>query len=419
MIKREIINNIRYWLWKDKVIILKWPRQVWKTTIIKILRQELEKNKNKTFYYSADKELWNPIFEDVKYFQKYILDQIELKKWKKVYIFIDEFQYIKNAGLFIKILFDEFKENIQFIVSWSSSLEITKNTEFLTGRKVSFYIWHISFYEFINYKSKNKYKKVDLLDFNSLKYLNNIYKNDIKSFLLEYINFWWYPEVCTSNNIKEKNIILREIVSTYIKKDIIDFLHIENISAFNNLIKLLWDWVGNLVNKSELSNRLNINYETLVRYLDILEGTYIFKFIKPYFTNIRKELSKMPKVFINDIWTLNNILSKKYELLDLVPWNIIENIIYNKLSNGNDLDNIYFYRTISKSEIDFIIQKENELFPIEVKYRNKVSKIPVAIKNFSNLYDNVKYKLIITKNDLKIDWNDLFIPYYLYLLIKN
>jgi len=419
MIKREIINDIRYWLWRDKVIILKWPRQVWKTTIIKILKEELEKNNNKTFYYSVDKELWNPIFEDAKYFQKYILDQIELKKWKKVYIFIDEFQYIKNAGLFIKILFDEFKENIQFIVSWSSSLEITKNTEFLTGRKVSFYIWHISFYEFINYKSKNKYKKVDLLDFKELNYLNNIYKSDIKSFLLEYINFWWYPEICTSNNIKEKNIILKEIVSTYIKKDIIDFLHIENISAFNNLIKLLWDWVGNLVNKSELSNRLNINYETLVRYLDILEWTYIFKFIKPYFTNIRKELSKMPKVFINDIWTLNNILSKKYESLDLVPWNIIENIIYNKLSNGNDLDNIYFYRTISKSEIDFIIQKENELFPIEVKYRNKVSKIPVAIKNFSNLYDTVKYKLIITKNDLEIDWNNLFIPYYLYLLIKN
>jgi len=419
MIKREIINDIRYWLWKDKVIILKWPRQVWKTTIIKILKQELEKNQNKTFYYSVDKELWNPIFEDVKYFQKYILDQIELKKWKKVYIFIDEFQYIKNAGLFIKILFDEFKENIQFIVSWSSSLEITKNTEFLTGRKVSFYIWHISFYEFINYKSKNKYKKLDLLDFNELKSLNNIYKNDIKSFLLEYINFWWYPEVCTSNNIKEKNIILREIVSTYIKKDIIDFLHIENISAFNNLIRLLWDWVGNLVNKSELSNRLNINYETLVRYLDILEWTYIFKFIKPYFTNIRKELSKMPKVFINDIWTLNNILSKKYESLDLVPWNVIENIIYNKLSQINDLDNIYFYRTISKSEIDFIIQKENVLFPIEVKYRNKVSKIPVAIKNFSNLYDTVKYKLIITKNNLKIDWNTLFIPYYLYLLIEN
>jgi hypothetical protein len=57
--------------------------------------------------------------------------------------------------------------------------------------------------------------------------------------------------------------------------------------------------------------------------------------------------------------------------------------------------------------------------PIEVKYRNNVSKIPVAIKNFSNLYENqVKYKIVITKNYLKKDGNNLFIPYYLYSFIK-
>ena len=419
MINREIISEIKYWLWKEKILILKWPRQVWKTTIIKLLKKELEEKNNKTVYFTVDKELWNPIFENVKYFIKFLNDQFDLNTKNKVYVFIDEFQYIKQAWLFMKILFDEFKDKIQFIVSGSSSLEITKNSEFLTWRKIEFFIWHINFFEFINYKSKNRYKKIDFKNFEELEYLNNIYKNDIKTYILEYINYWWYPEVCISNNIKEKEIILKEIVSTYIKKDIINFLKVENISAFNNLIKLLWDQIWNLVNKSELANKLNINYETLTRYLDILEWTYIYKFIKPYFTNIRKELSKMPKVFINDIWTLNSIFSRKYENLDLIPWNIIENIIYNDLSVKYWLDNIYFYRTISKSEIDFIIQKENELIPIEVKYRNNISKIPVAVKNFSNIYkDKVNNKIIITKDYLKKEENNLFIPFYLYSFIK-
>lgn len=419
MINREIIPDIKYWLWKEKILILKWPRQVWKTTIIKLLKKELEENNYKTLYFTVDKELWNPIFENVKYFIKYLNDQFDLNNEEKVYIFIDEFQYIKEAWLFMKILFDEFKNKIQFIVSGSSSLEITKNSEFLTWRKVEFFIWHITFFEFLNYKSENKYKKIDLLDFQELEYIDNIYKEDIKKYFLEYVNYWWYPEVCISKNIKEKEIILREIIQTYIKKDIINFLKIENISAFNNLIKILWDWIWNLVNKSELANKLNINYETLIRYLDILEWTYIYKFIKPYFTNIWKELSKMQKVFINDIWTLNAIFLRKYETLDLIPWNIIENIIYNNLTVNNLLDNIYFYRTISKSEIDFVIQKENELLPIEVKYRNNVSKIPVAIKNFSNLYENkINYKIIITKNYLKKEDNNLFIPYYLFSFVK-
>jgi len=419
MINREIIPDIKYWLWKEKILILKWPRQVWKTTIIKLLKKELEENNYKTLYFTVDKELWNPIFENVKYFIKYLNDQFDLNNEEKVYIFIDEFQYIKEAWLFMKILFDEFKNKIQFIVSGSSSLEITKNSEFLTWRKVEFFIWHITFFEFLNYKSENKYKKIDLLDFQELEYIDNIYKEDIKKYFLEYVNYWWYPEVCISKNIKEKEIVLREIIQTYIKKDIINFLKIENISAFNNLIKILWDWIWNLVNKSELANKLNINYETLIRYLDILEWTYIYKFIKPYFTNIWKELSKMQKVFINDIWTLNAIFLRKYETLDLIPWNIIENIIYNNLTVNNLLDNIYFYRTISKSEIDFVIQKENELLPIEVKYRNNVSKIPVAIKNFSNLYENkINYKIIITKNYLKKEDNNLFIPYYLFSFVK-
>jgi len=409
MIKREILDRIKKWLNKDKILIIKWPRQVWKTTIIKTIKDELDKSWYKTLYFSADKELWNPIFNDVKLFIKYIYDQFDLQN--RAYIFIDEFQYIEQAGLFMKVLFDEFKWKIQFIVSGSSSLEITKNTEFLTWRKIDFFVYPVSFFEFINYKSENTYKKVNIYDFKTLNYIGKIYKQDILQYLLEYLNYGWYPEICTLRTEEEKSTVLKEIVSTYIEKDIAWFLKIGNIPAFNNLIKLLANWVWNLVNKLELTNILNINYETLMKYLDILEWTYVLKFIKPYFKNIRKELSKMPKVFINDIWVANSLLWRKFDNLDFVPWNLIENYVYNIFFLNFDFDQIYFYRTISKAEIDFVISTPNLLVPIEVKYR-KISKIPVIMQNFSKQYD-VDFKLVVTKDYIEREDKNLFIPFYL------
>ncbi|MDD5770358.1 MAG: ATP-binding protein [Candidatus Gracilibacteria bacterium] len=419
MIKRDIIQEIETWLGEEKILILKGPRQVGKTTIMKYLRDKIENDGNQTFYFNIDEEIFNPVFSNPKLFIKYIQDQIVFEEGKKVYIFIDEFQYIKESGLFLKVLFDNFKKNIQFIISGSSSLEITKNSEFLTGRKIEFNIKHLSFFEYISYKSENKYKKYDLKNFGDIKLLDEIYKNDIKLHLLDYINYSGYPEICLKTNINQKIIILKELVNTYIKKDIIHFMKIENINAFNNLIKLLCSQTGSQLNKNELSNTLNLNYETLNRYLDILEGTYIFSFLKPYFTNIRKEISKMPKVYINDIGTLNNILGINYENIDFIPLNIIENFIYNELKDFIFLDDIYYYRTISKSEIDFIVKKENSLIPIEVKYRNKAGNMPVAINNFEINYKNVSKKILITKDDLSIEGNNYKLPFYLLPFIST
>ena len=91
----------------------------------------------------------------------------------------------------------------------------------------------------------------------------------------EYIVFGGYPEVITTQKIKDKKIILKLIIKTYIEKDIINFLKVENVSGFNNLIKILSSQIGNLVNVSELSNTVNLANNTLSKYLDILVGTYL------------------------------------------------------------------------------------------------------------------------------------------------
>lgn len=420
MIQRKYIDKILPFLKKEKIIILKWARQVWKTTIMKTLQKHLdETDKNsKTIFLYADKLENEEVFSSYSNFINYL----KYNHWfweKYLYVFIDEFQFIKNVWLFLKNIFDEQKNKLQIIVSWSSSLEITKNSEFLTWRAITFYIDKISFKEFYLYKEEiDNLPTFSLNKANELKGFYNVSKDKLEKNLLEYLTFWWYPEVITTTDFEMKKIILSQIIQTYIEKDIIHFLHIENVKAFNNLIKVLSSNIWNLVNINEISNTLNISMQTTNKYLEILEWTFVFSKVPPFFKNVRKEISKMPKIFVEDIWIKNyslwesEAISKKIDL-----WDEIKNFIYTEITKKFEKRQIYFYRTISKAEIDFVIEKSfEEYFLIESKYRNKIWNIPVVMKNFEENYNNSK-KIIITKNILDFQENIFYIPASLFWLL--
>lgn len=420
MIQRHLLNKIIPWLNEEKIIIIKGARQVGKTTLLHILKEYLQKNlnvnENQILYFSVDYELGNPIFKEPKLFIQYIQQQY-LNKYKKLFIFIDEFQYLKNAGLFLKVIFDVLKKNVIFIVAGSSSLELAKNKEFLTGRKVGFLLKQLSFLEFLSYNSSNTYNKKFNInnehDLKELKDFNKIYKNDLIQNFTDYLKFGGYPEVVIHNDIEKKKIILKEIISTYIQKDIAGFLHIENIEGFNNLIITLSSQIGSLVNKNKLSSTLNLNMLTLKKYLNILEETFVFSYVRPYYTNVRKELSRMRKCYIEDIGIYNIILQHSILSFDFINGHIIENFVFNELENKFDKNEIYFYRTVSKAEIDFIIKKDNFFIPLEVKFKDKTGNIPEVINNFSERYKNILLKVIVTKNLYKYNPNELYIPVYI------
>lgn len=409
MIKREITKEIEKWLGEEKILVLKWPRQVGKTTIMKYFQAELEKKWNKTIYFNADLELWNDIFSSSKKFISFIKTQI----WnEKLYIFIDEFQYITNAWLFLKWIFDELKKEIQIIVSGSSSLEITKNSEFLTGRKIDFEIEGISFFEYLNFASNLEYKKYDIDEIYDIGF--NL--DDIKTHLLDYLNYGSYPEVLVTKDVEKKKVILKEIISTYILKDISGFMKISEIWNFNNLLKTLSFQIWNLLNKSVLWNTINLDYRKLNYFIDILSWTYIINLVLPYFTNVRKEISKMQKVYFNNLSIVKYFTWNYVDSLEVIEWSFIENFIANYLKWYWTLK---YYRTISDSEIDFILEKDNKLIPIEVKFRNKVWKLPVVMSNFEKNYEKqVKKHIIITKNELSKNGNVYKIPFYLIDIIK-
>jgi len=402
MIKREIIPSILHWIGKEKILILKGARQVGKTTILKQIISNIQ-NTNKTAeiaYLQADDKKNSQIFSSTATLEEHLKRTYGFPA-KFVYLFIDEFQMIENAGLFLKNIFDTHRKKLQIIVSGSSSLEITKNTEFLTGRSINFNINRISFREYFNYENKSEISPIPLSNFDDIKMFYQTFSEKINLHFKEYLAFGGYPEVITTLEHKDKEIILESIVKTYIEKDIAGFLKVENIVGFNNLIRILSSQIGNLINLSEISNTANLARNTTEKYLSMLVGTYVFDIVTPYYKNVRSELSKMPKVYALDIG-IRNYFNRTLNSDNRLNGSVVENFVYLHLLEQYKKDYIHFYRTIGGAEIDFILEgAENKLTVAEVKYRQKTN-TPVAIKNFSERYpESVSQKIILTKDVLE------------------
>lgn len=402
MIKREVLQKILHWIGKEKILILKGARQVGKTTLLKQIITEIQKKDSTVsiVYLRADDSENSQYLESTATLEEYLKRNYGFPS-RFTYVFIDEFQTIPNAGLFLKNIFDAHKGKLQLIVSGSSSLEITKNTEFLTGRSIDFDISRISFREYFNYENKSDIGALSLSRFDELELFYKTYSNSIDLRFREYLAFGGYPEVITTTEHKDKEVILESIVKTYIEKDIAGFLRIENIVGFNNLAKILSDQIGNLVNLSEISTTTTLSRNTAEKYLDILVGTYVFNMITPFYRNVRSELTKMPKVYALDIG-IRNYFTRSFNSDHQLDGHLIENFVYLELLHQFKKDYVHFYRTIGGAEIDFAIESMKDSIILgEVKYRTKVT-VPVAMKNFVERYPNtVSKKILFTKNILK------------------
>ncbi|MCP5053994.1 MAG: ATP-binding protein, partial [bacterium] len=407
-IKRVLFDEVVRWLDSNKIIIIKGARQVGKTTLLLLLKKYLEEKGNRTAYLSADDLMFKDIFQTPERFFQYL--KFEHQVQKDAFVFIDEFQYIKDAGLFMKVLYDRVKReslNLTFIISGSSSLEISKNKEFLTGRKVEFMLSPLGLHEILPQAKKAFDVTFDIhTEFNDIIDFYNIYRHELEGEFMRYLRWGGYPEVYLTDDVYKKAVIFKEIITTYLEKDIAGFLRVENIQAFNNLIKLLAGQIGNLVNKNELSNSLGISYKTSSHYLDLLKGTYIFTTIPPYFTNTRKELTQMPKVFVHDPGLYYYYYGSDISF-NTIEGKVIENFVFNTLQHRYSGD-IYFYRTKGGAEVDFVVREQGRMIPVEVKFRKKIT-MPAPLKRFMADYHS-EHALVLTKESIKKEENVFYIP---------
>ena len=410
IVKRRILNKIYPWLDSPHIIVIHGARRAGKTILLKILENELKRLKKSVLYMAVDQMLFEPFFKDPISFEKWLKKEGYLNSGP-LYILLDEVQYLSDAALFLKVLFDRLGSKVKLIVSGSSSLELSKDKALLTGRKIEFSLQRFSFLEFLSLRlQKDFVDMAPISDIEQIKEIYSIYGQRLKELFLEYITWGGYPEVILEENPQKKSILLREILSSYIEKDVSGFLRIRQATAFNNLIRLLASQIGGLVNKTEICNTLGIRFETLNFYLDILKNTFIFDFIQPFFQNVRKEISKSPKVYAKDMGIVYYALKREFDEYALIPGEIIENFVYRELMERFIESDIHFYRTLSGAEIDFVVD-DKKLYLIESKFSNQ-KRFPKSIKNFIKNYlkDRSHLTIIITKEVFSYEGDIIYLP---------
>lgn len=407
---RKLQKKIRPWLEKPDIIVILGARQVGKTSLLALLESDLKQlwgdSKNILTFNLEDADHLTALNRDPKYFKEYLTFSGADRK-KESIVMIDEVQYLDDPSHFLKYLAD-LEPSIKLIVTGSASIQIKKFKDGLTGRKKSFHLFPLDFREFLLFKGKDHLISVsDKFNFqNIISTQMEIdpqeivpFQNELEALFEEYILYGGYPKVVLAGSQDEKLEELQELFNTYELKDVNIIFNVVNISAFRNLFKLMASNVGNLLNVNEVAGTLGIGRDTVKRYLAVLENSFILHSLPPFHSNVRKELTKMPKVFFLDTG-LRNFAVKNFTQLNFRPdrGSLFENAIFAELyKNLGIIDQLFFWRTISKNEVDFVLTGSQEV-AIEAKlsYDRQLKK-PVGLRAFGNMYPAFKH-LITTMN---------------------
>jgi predicted AAA+ superfamily ATPase len=359
MIRRDIKSRIYTSLDLKEITIITGARQVGKTTLLKEIITELKNKGEKVLYFNLDIE------EDSNHFvsQQKLLNKIRLETGsEKAFIFIDEIQQKENAGKFLKGIYD-MELPYKFIVTGSGSLELKeKISEALTGRKYMIEMSSVGFIEFVNYKTQYRYEDRIVGFFNTE-------EEKAELLLNEFLTFGGYPAVITADTALRKQEVMNEIFTSYITKDVSYLLGVRHPDKFVKLIQLLAVQSGCILNYSQLAQDTGIRFETLKTYLWYAEQTYIINTVKPFFTNLKKELTKSPTVYFNDLGMLN--FSKNNFAGVFQDGMQFQNFVYSVLKEKylKGLLRINYWRTKDKAEVDFIVHTGKGVVPVEVKFK--------------------------------------------------
>ncbi|MBU1085838.1 MAG: ATP-binding protein [Candidatus Beckwithbacteria bacterium] len=408
MIKRSIYPDLVKHLQEKEITLITGPRQAGKTTLMNIMKKDLSSIKEKSLYLNLDLENDYKIFKSQENLINHL--KLHLGTAKKSYVFIDEIQRKENAGLFLKGLFDS-NLPYKFIISGSGSVELKeKVSEGLAGRKKTFKLRTLSFQEFIDYKTKYKFSS-NLDDY----FASSIYSNSI---LDEYLQFGGYPKLILKETIQEKRDILESIYESYVDKDLKDLLNIKNTEAVTRLLTFLSTRIGKLTATSEISNRINLNYDTTKQYLHYLKKTFQIESIQPFSRNSESEIVKTPIYYFTDLGMRNFVFNRLSHYDAIVSGGMLfQNFVYLLLSENHLVSKVNFWRTKEQAEVDFIVNVGSILIPVEVKFSKIGKNVSVGRSVHSYIKKYSPKKLLVVNLDttkkLKIKNTVVkFVPYY-------
>jgi uncharacterized protein len=408
--KRKILPKLLDNIENNKIIILTGPRQVGKTTLLKMIYAKIAQ-KSKAIFLDMDLTANQEFGKDLSKFISYLNLNGYSQKEERFYVFVDEFQRLPEMTMVFKNIYDNYP-NIKIFASGSSSLSIKKSAkESLAGRKFIFEIFPLDFEEFLDFKEDEEAKRY-FRNINNLQEGKITLPQKLQELREEFFVFGGYPEVVLQNDYQEKKKILKSIFDLYAEKDAMLFLGVENIWAYKKIIQLLAVDSGSLLNYNNLAKESGIHNETVRSYISMLEETYLIKILRPFSANKHNEIIKSPKVYFLDNgvrnYFLNNFnkLGKRVDKGSIFESYILQEIVKNNTRNCN----VKFWRTKQKDEVDFVLEKENGIFPVEAKFSSlgKVDDMR-TVQKFLFQYDqesgyvlNGNFKKLAEKDGKKI-----------------
>jgi len=358
-------------LQKGKVLIIYGPRRSGKTELI---RKYLEDFTGKVYIGSGDDIDLRELLSSQN--SRRILSHLGNYEL----VFIDEAQKVPHVGNALKILVDNAPE-CRIIITGSSSLDLARHTgEPLTGRQRIRVLFPLSVLELYEH-------------FGGM---------DILQRLEELMIYGSYPEIITSGNSDLKKEYLITLRNSYLFKDIFELENVRNAALVSDLLKLLAFQIGNEVSLSGLGSSLGIARQTVERYLDLLEKTFIIKKVSGFSRNLRSEITKTARYYFYDNGIRNALINNFNPLVMRNDVGMLwENFLFIeriKLQHYKQIySNNYFWRTYSKKEIDHLEERDGKLFAFEFKWGKSKASVPGLWKE---TYPDSEYHLINRENFL-------------------
>lgn len=372
-ILQKHLDNLRSALTPGKAVIVYGARRTGKTTLVK------------QFLRDVDEPYLLVSGEDITV-QGYLASQSVEKLCAFVganrLLVVDEAQKVPNIGANLKLIIDHIS-GIRIIATGSSSFDLARAVgEPLTGRKTTLRLYPLAQLEIGQIEERHQ------TDAN------------LESRLI----YGSYPEVVLTNDNRAREQYLREIVASYLYKDVLELDGIRHSSKISRLLQLMAFQVGKEVSYTELGTSLGMSKNTIERYLDLLEKAFVIQKLSGFSRNLRSEITKNSRYYFLDNG-VRNALVNNFNALELRNdvGELWENyLVIERLKRQEYLveqANNYFWRTYTRKEIDLVEERAGKLFGYEMKWGAARAKPP---KEWLEAYPNATWQLINRQNYLEL-----------------
>jgi len=396
-VKRFIYGSIVEHLPRKQITLLVGARQVGKTTLLRQVEAHLKDEGAFVFFLSLEnKQTLKLLNED----PQHLFQLIPIPSaGSRLYILMDEIQYLDDPSNFLKYHYDTAGDQLKFVVTGSSHFYIDKKfTDSMAGRKRIFELPTLGLDEVLHFRGRD-----DLVAYIGSGQIPQLYKDEMLPHFYDYLVYGGYPEVVLANDLTERKEILRELRNSYVKKDVKD-AGLHHSDLYLRLMKIMVDRIGALLNLNTLAAELSADNKTLKNYLWVMRKSFHVHCATPFHQRVASELRKMPKLFFADLGLRNSLLN------DFSPigaredrGELLENFVYLRLKQFAEEEAVNYWRTQNKQEVDFVVQSDNgTAAAYEVKW-NAAAYRASKYAYFQKTYPEIPLNCISLLNAMELD----------------